>query len=236
MKKVLFCFVLLCLLCFAEREIYIVKKAKGKIKIDGVIGKNEWEGATIIKKFYRSGDLSKKVHSKTTVYILYDDEYLYIAGKMDDKDVFADVKGEDGPVWNNDVFEVFIKPKFSSPHYYEINTNPIGTLFDSFYPRRKAGFSRAIKYSSGTKVATKIYGTINKWEDVDNGWTVEEAIPFTAFSQTTHPPESGDIWYFSICRYDYSVYLEIGVELTSSAKLHRRNFHLYEDYDKLIFR
>jgi len=236
MKKVLFCFVFLCLLCFAEREIYVVRKAKGKIKIDGVIGKEEWEGATIIKKFYRSGDLSKKVHSKTTVYILYDDEYLYIAGKMDDKDIFADVKEKDGPVWHNDVFEVFIKPKFSSPHYYEINTNPLGTLFDAFYPRRKAGFSRATKYSSGTKVATKVYGTINKWEDVDNGWTVEEAIPFSAFSQTTHPPEPKDIWYFSICRYDYSVYLERGVELTSSAKLHRINFHLYENYDKLIFK
>ncbi len=236
MKKVCFFIFLISNFLFCERSIYVVRKAKGKIKIDGVIGKEEWKGATIIKKFYRSGDLNKKVHSKTTVYILYDNEYLYIAGKMDDKDIFADVKEKDGPVWYNDVFEVFIKPKFSSPHYYEINTNPLGTLFDAFYPRRKAGFSRATKYSSGTKVAAKVYGTINKWEDVDSGWTVEEAIPFTAFSQTTHHPEPGDIWYFSICRYDYSVYLERGVELTSSAKFHRINFHLYENYDKLIFK
>lgn len=236
MRKIFMLLLLMSFLCFAEKEIYVVKRAKGKIKIDGVIGKKEWEGATVIKKFYRSGALDKKVHSKTTVYILYDDNYLYIAGKMEDKDIFADVKGEDAPVWSNDVFEVFIKPRFSSPHYYEINANPLGTTFDGFYPRRRAGFSRFIKYSSGVKVATKVNGTINKWEDVDKGWTIEEAIPFSAFSQTTPPPKNGDIWYFSICRYDYSVYLERGVELTSSAKLHRRDFHLYQDYDKLIFR
>lgn len=236
MKKVCVFIFLISNFLFCERGIYVVKKAKGKIKIDGVIGKEEWEGATIIKKFYRSGDLNKKVHSKTTVYILYDDKYLYIAGKMEDKDIFADVKGEDAPVWKNDVFEVFIKPKFYSSHYYEIDTNPIGAIFDAFFPKKGAGFSRFVKYSSGVKVATKIKGSLNNWRDIDNGWEVEEAIPFSAFSQTTSPPKNGDIWYFSICRYDYSVYLKKGVELTSSAKLHRRTFHLYNDYDKLIFK
>ncbi len=235
MKKFLIFFVFLCFICFAEKETYVIKKAKGEIKIDGVIDEKEWKGATVIKNFYRSGDLNKKVNSKTTVYLLYDNEYLYIAGKMEDKDIYADVEESDGSVWWNDVFEVFIKPEFCSPHYYEINVNPLGTLFDAFYPRRKAGFLRFVKYSSGTKIGIKVYGTLNDWTDVDNGWCIEEAIPFSAFSQTTPPPKNGDIWYFSICRYDYSIYLERGVELTSSAKLHRADFHLYEDYDRLLF-
>ena len=236
MKKFIICFFLLSFLCFAEREIYVVKKTKGKIKIDGVIGKKEWEGATIIKNFYRSGALNKKVHSKTTVYLLYDNKYLYIAGMMEDKDIIATVKEHDGNVWNDDVFEIFIKPEFHSPHYYEIDINPLGTIFDAFFPRKRAGFPRFVKYSSAAEVATKIKGTLNNWKDIDTGWGIEVKIPFSAFSQTTDVPQPNTVWYFAICRYDYSVYLKRGRELTSSAKLRRADFHIYYDYDKLVFK
>lgn len=222
---------------WCEREIYRVERVKNKIIIDGEITEEEWGKIPTIKKFYRAGAIDKKVNSNTLVWIKYDDNYLYIAGKMEDRDVVAKVTTPDGPVWNDDVFEIFIKPKFKLPHYYEININPIKTIFDAFYPRTRIHFARSCEYSSGVKVATKIKGTLDNWKDIDEGWDIEIAIPFSSFSDTTEPPKKGDVWYFAICRYDYSYYLPyVGVELTSSAKLRRASFHLFYDYDKLLFR
>lgn len=236
MKKILIFLFLVSNFLFCERQIYVAKRVKGEIKIDGNITEEEWNSPTITK-FYRAGAIDKKIYSKTEVYILYDDNYLYIAGKMEDKDLVGEVKDKDGPVWNDDVFEVFIKPKFNLPHYYEINANLLGTLFDGFYPRKRANWLRFTKYyDSQAILKTKMKGTLNNWRDVDDGWEIEMAIPFSAFSQTTLPPKKGDRWFFAICRYDYSVYIPVGVELTSSAKLRRVDFHLYYDYDILIFK
>jgi hypothetical protein len=223
---------------FSEREIYVIKRAENKITIDGNITEEEWGKIPTIKKFYLPGAFEKKLNSNTIVWIKYDDQYLYIAGKMEDKDIFAKIKDHDGPVWQDDVFEIFIKPKFKNPNYYEINFNPIETCYDAFYP--KPGLYSYVRdfyvknYSAQAKVKTKINGTLNNHQDIDNGWEIEIAIPFTAFSSTTTPPKKGDFWYFAICRYDYSYY--DGVEKTSSAKLRRTNFHLYYDYDILLFK
>jgi len=237
MKKFFIILILLSINLWCEREIYVAERVKGEIKIDGNITEEEWGKTPTIKKFYRAGDLDKKVNSQTFVWIKYDDNYLYIAGKMEDKDIVAKASGTDGPCWNDDVFEVFIKPKFKLPHYYEIEVNAIGTVFDAFYPRTRIHFARSVEWTSGIKAKTKINGTLDNWKDVDEGWEVEMAIPFSAFSDTTSPPKKGDVWYFAICRYDYSYYLPyIGVELTSSAKLRKANFHLFYDYDKLLFK
>ena len=216
-------------------EIYKVHRAGTPITIDGVVTPQEWGSAPTIKNFYRSGMPGKKAHSGTRVYILYDDNNLYIAGVMGDKDVCAVATARDGGIWQDDIFEVFLKPKFSSPHYYEIDTTPNATVYDAFYPKKSAAWARAPQFDAKMNVATKVQGTINEWRDVDQGWTIEEAIPFSSLSETTAPPKPGDIWYFCICRYDYSVYLPTGVELTSSAALRRADFHVYEDYDKLLF-
>jgi hypothetical protein len=236
MKKFVLIMWLFSSFIFSEREIYIAERVKEEIIVDGNITEEEWGKIPAIKKFYRPGDLNKKVNSNTIVWIKYNDNYLYIAGKMEDKDINANVKDHDGPVWNDDVFEVFIKPKFKSPSYYEINFNPLEVYYDAFYPRTRI-YHYVKDYSPEIKVKTKINGTINNYKDIDNGWEIEIAIPFNAFSDTTKPPKKGDIWYFAICRYDYSFYLPYrGFELTSSAKLRRPDFHLFYDYDKLIFK
>ncbi|MCM8767567.1 MAG: carbohydrate-binding family 9-like protein [Candidatus Omnitrophica bacterium] len=221
---------------WSERQIYVAERATKEIIIDGDITEQEWGKTPTIKKFYRPGNFDKKVNSNTYVWIKYDDQYLYIAGKMEDKCLIGYIEKQDGPVWNDDVFEIFIKPKFKSLHYYEINTNILGTIFDAFFHRRGVYYLKNIEnFSSGAKVATKIKGTLNN-DDVDEGWEVEIAIPFSAFLKTTPPPKKGDVWYFAICRYDYSIYIPYGRELTSSAKLRRPDFHLYYDYDKLLFK
>ncbi|MCM8786169.1 MAG: carbohydrate-binding family 9-like protein [Candidatus Omnitrophica bacterium] len=236
MKKRVLIFILsFAVYLWSERQIYIAKRVTKEITIDGNITEEEWGKTPTIKTFYRAGAVDKKVNSNTIVWIKYDDNYLYIAGKMEDKCLIGYVDKHDGPVWNDDVLEIFIKPKFKSTHYYEIDTNILGTLFDGFFHRKGVYYLKNIeRFSSEAKVAIKINGTLNN-DDVDEGWEIEIAIPFSTFS-TTNPPKKGDVWYFAICRYDYSIYIPYGKELTSSAKLRRPDFHLYYDYDKLLFK
>jgi hypothetical protein len=237
MKKNLLVFLLLfSTFAWCERELYVVERVKNEIVIDGNITEEEWGKTPTIKKFYIPGNFVRSPYSNTVVWIKYDDNYLYIAGKMEDKCLIGYVKEKDGPVWNDDVFEVFIKPKFDSTYYYEINSNILGTLFDGFYHRKGVYYLNNVKgFSSETKVAVKLNGTPND-ENVDMGWEIEMAIPFSAFSKTVPPPKKGDVWYFAICRYDYSIFIPYGRELSSSAKLRRTDFHLYYDYDRLLFK
>jgi len=43
----------------------------------------------------------------------------------------ATLRGRDAPLWQEDVFEVFLAPPVSAGVYYEFEVNPLGALFDA---------------------------------------------------------------------------------------------------------
>src|SRR5204863_783089 len=110
---------------------------------------------------------------------------------------------------------------------------------DCFFPRRNAGgflrFRNETKFHVEAKV--NLRGTLNKWTDKDDGWSVEGKIPWTDFMKTGGRPERDEKWKFALCRYDYSVAFE-GPELSTCAPLktnRQPNFHFFEDYATLTF-
>ena len=48
-------------------------------------------------------------------------------------------------------------------------------------------------------------------------------------------PVAGDKWAFHLSRYDYSMYLDGGVELSSTALLSKVDFHKAKDWSTLEF-
>ncbi len=48
-----------------------------------------------------------------------------------DDGVVASLTERDGPLWQEDVFEVFLSPLDPPRIYYEFEVNPLGTLFDA---------------------------------------------------------------------------------------------------------
>src|SRR5260370_4346760 len=110
---------------------------------------------------------------------------------------------------------------------------------DMVLPRRGAGgYQRFIKdgdFHIDAKV--NLRGTLNKWTDKDEGWSVEGKMPWTDFLRTGGRPEVGEKWKFALCRYDYSVDFE-GPELSTCAPLKGKgtpDFHHFEDYATLTF-
>ncbi|MFM8891683.1 MAG: sugar-binding protein, partial [Planctomycetia bacterium] len=199
-----------------------------------------WRGAVTIDDFsmpWLPGDASGKPRrpaKATRAKLLWDRDNLYVSADLDDADLFADVEDHDGQTWDNDVFEVFLKPAVDKPAYYEFQVNARNTQFDCFIPRRghMTRFKRL--HDFGIESAVTLRGTLADWTDTDEGWSVEMRIPWSGFMHTGGRPEPGDQWRFALCRYDYDVGRE-KPDLSTTAPLSRVDFHLHEDYAPLVF-
>ncbi len=207
------------------------------IKLTGKGTDPAWKNAQVIDNFTVPWlEKPRPARTKTKAKLLWDREFLYFFAEMEDADLYADIKERDGMLWNNDVFELFFKPAEDKPGYYEFQVNPAGAVLDMFIPRRNAGgFQRFIKdgdFHIDAKV--NLRGTLNKWTDRDDGWSVEGKIPWTDFLRTGGRPERGEKWKFALCRYDYSVDFD-GPDLSTCAPLSKMNFHYFEDYPTLTF-
>ncbi|HZV03461.1 MAG TPA: PQQ-dependent sugar dehydrogenase [Gemmataceae bacterium] len=212
------------------------------LTIDGKADEDAWKRAQLIDNFYLPwlGSKARPARTTTKARLLWDREYLYFFADMEDSDLYADVKEHDGQTWNNDVFELFFKPAADKPGYYEFQINAAGTIMDMFLPRRGAGGYARFKSDGEFHIDAKVRlrGTLNHWQDKDQGWSVEGRIPWRDFLRTGGRPNIGERWKFALCRYDYSVDFEDGVELSTCAPLKsqpRPDFHHYEDYAALRF-
>ena len=220
-------------------KTYICHQTTDKIKIDGLLNEQDWQKAKAIRFYHlrkKPPQDYQEAESPAIGKFLWDKDNLYIGIEAKDKDIWATIKEHDGKLWQEDVLEAFFKPDKSKPTYYEFEFSPKNVVLDLIWPKRGA---RSLEFAktleSNLKKVVKVYGTLDNWKDTDDKWVLEVAIPFSAFKEITVSPKIGDEWSFALCRYDYSVYLEEGRELSSTAKLSKRNFRLWEDYDILLF-
>ena len=211
------------------------------VTIDGKADEAAWQRAQLIDTFYLPwlGARARPARTATKARLLWDREYLYFFADMEDTDLYADVKEHDGQTWDNDVFELFFKPAADKPGYYEFQVNAAGTVMDMFLPRRGAGGYRRFKADGDFHIDAKVRlrGTLNHWQDKDQGWSVEGRIPWRDFLRTGGRPGIDERWKFALCRYDYSVDFE-GPELSTCAPLRSSataDFHHHEDYATLRF-
>lgn len=184
--------------------------------------------------------LCRERRRATEISLLWDDNYFYVGFKAYDKDIFSYYTERDSVTCDEDVLEVFIKPDLEREPYYNFEINALNTVYDACNIKKNAGGKRMHRWKrwncEGFKSAVTIKGTLNNWEDVDEYWILEVAIPFAGLPTLKgKTPKPGDIWLFHLARYDYSVYLPDGVETSSSAHYTEFNFHHWEDWSRLRF-
>jgi hypothetical protein len=218
-----------------EPMLFQCRRAQGQMSIDGKLDEASWDRAQSIDVF-RVPVTGEKPQALSRAKFLWDDQFLYIAVIMEDRDVYGVKRKHDDKTWEDDVAEVFIKPSDASPVYYEFHCNPIGTTLDLMFGRRRAGhFDRWWPWESGMRAKANVQGTVNNWRDKDQAWLAEMAIPLDAFQDATPRAQLGDRWRFAVSRYNYSVYIPSGLERTSTAPLTEMDFHRYEDFDWIEF-
>jgi hypothetical protein len=171
----------------------VVERAKKAPAIDGKIEPEVWGEKPTLSNFY-DDETGKPVakNVQTQVWLLYDDEKLYIAAKMLEPDMAelqATVAEHDGNVWQDDDIEIFLDPskKKDPSDYFQLAINPLGTIADQ----------RGAPDVSGD-TAWDCKGCTVKTARGEKEWTVEMAIPLKALG--VNKPLSGRHWGVNFAR------------------------------------
>jgi hypothetical protein len=203
--------------CARLPKHYVCHRARGPLAIDGRLDDAAWAKAPWTDAFVDiEGDKKPRPPLITRAKLLWDDQYLYIAAALEEPDVWANLKKHDAIVFRDPDFEVFIDPDGDAREYYELEFNALNTVFDLFleYPYREGGSPAHHEWDlAGLKSAVAIEGTLNDPRDVDHGWSIEMALPWSSLAEHAHrpsPPRPGDAWRINFSRVEWQVRHENG--------------------------
>jgi hypothetical protein len=166
---------------------YVCYRATDTIRIDGLADETSWWQVQPTETFVDiSGYGFPPPRYRTTARMLWDDKYLYVFAEMEEPHIQACLTQRDTIVFYDNDFEVFIDPVGEGHHYFEIETNAIGTVFDLAlakpYRAPRRAFVQFQWNCPGLKLATHIDGKLNDPNGEDKYWTVEMAIPREAIA------------------------------------------------------
>ena len=150
--------------------------------IDGRIGDAEWAGAARISDLHEVEPVEFTTPTERTVwYVAYDDNYLYVAAHAYDSEpdeIVAQVLRQGGDIQSDDHMGVIIDAFNNKRSGYSFSLNPNGVRAEAIYaiPTRPSDDWDGIWRGAAMLV--------------DDGWTMEMAIPFNTI---TFVPEN-DTW------------------------------------------
>ena len=193
---------------FTTPENYVVYYTGHPPVIDGNINEPAWQQVSWTKEFVDIEGAGKPYPAyPTKIKMLWSDSCLYIAAQLTDPQVWATLRQHDDVVFHDNDFEFFIDPAGNAGPYFEIEVNPLNTIFDLLLtkPYRDGGTPIAGWDAGGLKSAVKIQGTLNDPSDKDQGWTVEIAVPFKALSVNFRSglPHDGAVWRINFSRVEW---------------------------------
>ena len=189
---------------------YQARMANWPIKVDGKLNEHDWKQAVLISDFEDiEGAAKPKPTFSTSVKMMWDSQYLYIGAVLEEPHLWGTLKNHDDIIYRDHDFEVFIDPMGDGEQYFEIEINVLGTIMDLFMnkPYKKGGTFDMGWNTTGIQSKIIANGTINDNTDIDSGWTLEMAIPFTAISRIQRPatPSSNKPWRINFSRVQWTL-------------------------------
>jgi hypothetical protein len=185
---------------------YQITRAVTPITVDGSLEEYSWQTAEQINGLHRILNDYDPIAWPTRAKMLWDDENLYLGFACPDPDIWAIYQNEDDALWEEEVVEAFIDPDGDGRDYLELEVNPLNAVVDlkiyALEPEWKADKDWDI---AGLKTAVKVIGTVNDSLAVDQGWTVEIAIPWSAMKGSIGGggrPDPGDSWRLNLYRIE----------------------------------
>jgi hypothetical protein len=186
---------------------YTALHTSGTMTIDGKLTEADWNRAA--EAVMTETNTGNPVPLKSTVKILWDDQYLYFGFYSEDPDAWAKLLNEDDPLWGEEVVEVFIDPEDKEHTYYEHEVNPVNAKVDLFIVnagQARKGIYKGWKdwdFSAKLKQAVFVEGDGKAEGTEDKYWTVEIAFPFEdLWTAPRVPPQDGDMWRIGCYRIE----------------------------------
>jgi len=220
------------------------KFGKADIKLDGKMDEKAWESAGNTGPFVSPGDgKSQPDHPvAANAKVLWTDDALIVGFHVDDKDPTSPFKAtdKDPRIWEKaSAVELMVQPGdfTDNKSYYEIQVDVNGAVFDTAWD----DYNQPI--TGGPEEATKVFGHMD-WSsglkqaisiDKGKGYTVELAIPWTAFAKAregvSSPPKVGDTWHVNF----YSFKDGQRQALAWSPIMGQGNFHKSIRFGRIVF-
>jgi hypothetical protein len=190
---------------------YIAYRASEPIAVDGKLDDAAWTAAPWSEPFRDiEGDKKPEPRFRTRMKMLWDDNALYIAAELEEPHVWATLTKHDSVIFQDPDFEVFLDPDSDSHNYGELELNALNTTWDLLLPKPYKDGGPAVNGWEiiGLKTGVHVDGTINDSRDMDRGWTVEIAWPWTGLKELAKcpvPPRDGDQWRINFSRVEWDV-------------------------------
>jgi len=160
---------------------------------------------------------------RTFVKAAWDAEELRIFFEVEDTHIWATYTQRDALLYEEEVVEVFLDPVGDLESYFEIELNPLNTVFDLVVRRNRSGFKKDFAWQcEGMRTAVTRHA---------GGWSAEFAIPWR--SLVAELPVVGSRWRVNFCRIDRPPGVER--ELSAWSPTGRANFHTPEKFGVLEF-
>jgi|GEM_PF-4583036 len=220
---------------FIPSVTHACRPISDSMKIDGVLDEPGWKGLDTLRLFRNNDPAGGKPSVETKVLVAWSQTRLYIAFIALTKNVRGTETQHDGPLYDQDVVEMFIDPDGDSKDYVELEWNCLNTSLDYSFTGPRTGSNTAWS-ATGMLNAVKVMGTANKPSDVDTGMVVEISIPWTAlkpFSKSPLPPRNGDSLPLDFYRIDYAT--SASGELIAWAPTGVADFHRPDKFGALVF-
>jgi transglutaminase-like putative cysteine protease len=193
-------------------------RVNGPLQVTGRLDDPAWGDVPWSAPFVDiEGHLKPTPRFRTRAKFCWDDRYLYVGAYLEDPHVWGTLTEKNAILFNDPDFEVFLDPDRDHHNYYELEVNALGTIWELTLdrPYRDGGPIHRGDNMPGLITAVHVSGTLNDPSDVDDGWTVEIAIPWTGLARycqhTACPPRAGDRWHLNLSRVQWLVDIVDGV-------------------------
>ena len=209
-KALVFLAMLTCLTATAQpHRSYTCYRTTAPVKVDGKLNESDWQAAPLSEAFVdiRGVDYKPAPTKETYMKMMWDDDFLYIAGIIEEDAVTASLKERDAIIYRDNDFEVFIDPDGDGKFYFEFECNAFGTLMDLIMdkPYNQGGNFFMPWDCKDIRLKVHVDGKINNAKRTDKGWTVEWAIPFSSLAIGFDSPKKHPVWRINFSRVEWLV-------------------------------
>jgi hypothetical protein len=189
-------------------QSYSCNYATIKPTIDGDWNSKAWKQALSSQVFIDiQGTSFPKPRYQTSFKALYDEDYLYILGKMQEEHIWTTMNVKNTKLYKQNAFEIFIDPEGDSQNYYEFEINALDTIWELSLTKPYSENGVAKDPDNIIELFHKVFinGTLNDDSDIDIGWDVEVWIPLDGLKRFNNgnKPVKDDVWNVNFQRAQY---------------------------------
>ena len=163
----------------------------------------------------------------TRVRTAWDEREWRVLFEAEDTHPWATLARRDGPLWTEEVMEVFFDPVGDLESYFEVEINPLGTVTDLVLRRTLSGWRKDFAWDvAGLASAARLTAA---------GWAAELAIPFEALGASLRPEAGRSAWRVNFLRVDMPAGPGTTQDLSAWSPTRLRNFHRAEVFGVVEF-